>query len=260
MPFSESSGVKYFTFETLQHPALRHAVIARRGGNSPHPWESLNLGGTVGDQPERVRANLSRALAAIDLLPSSLSQVWQVHSAEIVRADSPNGDGSPAKADGMVTARPAVSLLMRFADCVPILVFDPVRIAIGVAHAGWLGTVRGVSIELVGSMIREFGSKPEDLTAGIGPSIGPDHYPVGPDVVAQVEAAFGAHSSQLLLPRDGQVVLDLWLANRWQLESTGIGSIEVAGICTACNLGDWYSHRGERGQTGRFGAVIALNA
>ena len=260
MPFSESSGVKYFTFETLQHTALRHAVIARRGGNSPRPWESLNLGGTVGDQPERVRANLNRALAAIDLSPSSLSQVWQVHSAQIVRADSPNGAGSPAKADGIVTARPELSLLMRFADCVPILVFDPVRIAIGVAHAGWLGTVRGVSIELVGSMMREFGSKPEDLIAGIGPSIGPDHYPVGPDVVAQVEAAFGAHSSQLLLPRDGQVVLDLWAANRWQLESAGIGSIEVAGICTACNLGDWYSHRGERGQTGRFGAVLALNA
>jgi hypothetical protein len=260
MPFSESSGVKYFTFETLQHPALRHAVIARRGGNSPRPWESLNLGGTVGDQPERVRANLSRALAAIDLSPSSLSQVWQVHSAQIVRADSPNGAGSPAKADGMVTARPELSLLMRFADCVPILVFDPVRIAIGVAHAGWLGTVRGVSIGLVSSMIREFGSKPEDLIAGIGPSIGPDHYPVGPDVVAQVEAAFGAHSSQLLLPQDGQVLLDLWSANRWQLESAGIGSIEVAGICTACNLGDWYSHRGERGQTGRFGAVLALNA
>jgi len=260
MPFVESSGVKYYTFETPQHPALRHAVIARRGGNSPRPWESLNLGGTVGDQPERVRANLGRALAAIDLLPSSLSQVWQIHSAEIVRVDSPNGAGSPAKADGMVTARPALSLLMRFADCVPILVFDPVRIAIGVAHAGWLGTVRGVSIELVSSMIREFGSKPEDLIAGIGPSIGPDHYPVGPDVVAQVEAAFGARSSHLLLPRDGQVVLDLWSANRWQLESTGIGSIEVAGICTACNLGDWYSHRGERGQTGRFGAVLALNA
>lgn len=260
MAFSESSGVKYYTFETLRHPALRHAVIARRGGNSPRPWESLNLGGTVGDQPERVRANLSRALAAIDLSPSSLSQVWQVHSAQIVRADSPNGAGSPAKADGMVTARPELSLLMRFADCVPILMFDPVRIAIGVAHAGWLGTVRGVSIELVSSMIREFGSKPEDLIAGIGPSIGPDHYPVGPDVIAQVEAAFGAHSSQLLLPQDGQVLLDLWSANRWQLESTGIGSIEVAGICTACNLGDWYSHRGERGQTGRFGAVLALNA
>jgi len=260
MPFVESSGVKYFTFETLQHPAFRHAIIARRGGNSPHPWESLNLGGTVGDQPERVRANLSRALAAVDLSPSSLSQVWQVHSAEIVRADSPNWAGSPVKADGLVTARPALSLLMRFADCVPILVFDPVRIAIGVGHAGWLGTVRGVSIELVRAMVREFGSRPEDLIAGLGPSIGPDHYPVGPDVVAQVEAVFGAHSSQFLLPREGQVVLDLWSANRWQLESTGIGSVEVAGICTACNLADWYSHRGERGQTGRFGAVLALNA
>ena len=160
----------------------------------------------------------------------------------------------------MVTAQPGLSLLMRFADCVPVLVFDPVRVAIGVAHAGWLGTVRGVSLELVRTMIREFGSRPEDLIAGLGPSIGPDHYPVGPEVAAQVEAAFGSYAGQLLLPRDGQVVFDLWSANRWQLESTGIGSVEVAGICTACNLEDWYSHRGERGQTGRFGTVLALTA
>lgn len=260
MPFHDSSGVRFFTFETLQHSALRQAVLTRRGGNSPHPWSSLNLGGTIGDQPERVRANLSQAVAAVDLSTASLAQVWQVHSAEIVRADTPNQAGSPVKADGMVTASPGVGLLMRFADCVPILVFDPIRIAIGLGHAGWLGTVRGVSIQLVSSMVLEFGSRPEDLIAGLGPSIGPDHYPVGPEVVAQVEAAFGARSSELLLPQDGQVSFDLWAANRIQLESTGIRSVEIAGICTACNLDDWYSHRGERGQTGRFGAVLALNA
>lgn len=214
----------------------------------------------MGDQPERVRTNLSRSLTAVDRSTASLAQVWQVHSADIVRADSPNGAGSPVKADGIITARPGVSLLMRFADCVPILVFDPIRIAIGVAHAGWLGTVRGVSLQLVRSMVREFGSRPEHLIAGLGPSIGPDHYPIGKEVAAQVEAAFGARSPQLLLPRDGQVVFDLWAANRWQLESAGIRSVEIAGICTACNLEDWYSHRGERGQTGRFGAVIALDA
>ena len=260
MPFIESSGIRYFTFETLHHSALRHAMLTRRGGSSPHPWTSLNLGGTIGDQPDRVRANLDKAMAAVSVSTASLAQVWQVHSAEIVRADSPNQAGSPAKADGMVTARPGMSLLMRFADCVPILVFDPTRIAIGLGHAGWLGTVRGVSIQLVNRMVREFGSRPEDLIAGIGPSIGPDHYPVGPEVAAQVEAAFGAHSSELLQTRDGQVVFDLWAANRQQLESAGVRSVEVAGICTACHLDDWYSHRGERGQTGRFGAVLALNA
>ncbi|MGH2619938.1 MAG: peptidoglycan editing factor PgeF [Anaerolineales bacterium] len=260
MPFHESSGIRFFTFETLQHPALRHAILTRRGGSSPHPWTSLNLGGTIGDQPERVRANLSQAMAAADSSTASLAQVWQVHSADVIRADAPNEGVGPVKADGMVTAQPGVSLLMRFADCVPILVFDPIRIAIGVAHAGWLGTVRGVSIQLVSSMVREFGSRPEDLIAGLGPSIGPDHYPVGSEVAAQVEAAFGARSSELLVPRDGQVFFDLWGANRWQLESTGIRSVELAGICTACHLEDWYSHRGERGQTGRFGAVLALNA
>jgi hypothetical protein len=260
MPFEAVSGLRLYRFESLRHPTVQHAFFTRRGGASPAPWASLNLGATVGDDADRVRSNLSRALGALRLSPNRLAQVWQVHSADILRVDDPSPPGSPIRADGMVTQVPGLNLLMRFADCVPILVFDPVRSVIGIAHAGWLGTVRQIAARLVEKLRSEFRSHPGDLIAGLGPSIGPDHYPIGPEVVDQVRATFGPASDQHLRARDGQVAFDLWSANRAQLEAAGVGSIEVTEICTACALDDWYSHRGEHGRTGRFGAVFGLVA
>jgi copper oxidase (laccase) domain-containing protein len=105
-----------------------------------------------------------------------------------------------------------------------------------------------------------FGTNPDELLAGLGPSIGPDHYAVGNDVVDAVRNALGPLADELLTIREGQTYLDLWLASRRLLEGEGVGSIEVAGLCTACHLEDWYSHRGEGGKTGRFGALMALGA
>ncbi len=96
--------------------------------------------------------------------------------------------------------------------------------------------------------------------AAIGPSIGVDHYEVGPDVISQVEQSFGPDANRLIELRDGRTHLDLWAANRIQLEKSGVEKIEVAGLCTACHLDDWFSHRGEKGKTGRFGALIALQS
>jgi hypothetical protein len=148
--------------------------------------------------------------------------------------------------------------MMRFADCVPVLLHDPVRGVVGLAHAGWMGTVRGTITAAVSAMQSGFGSAPEDIRAGIGPSIGPDHYQVGEDVAAQVRQAFGPDSDRLLAVRDGSIFFDLWAANRLHLQRAGVRQIELAGLCTACHLDDWYSHRAEHGRTGRFGALIAL--
>jgi copper oxidase (laccase) domain-containing protein len=109
-------------------------------------------------------------------------------------------------------------------------------------------------------MQARFGSKPGDILAGIGPSIGPDHYEVGPDVVAQVRQAFGPSASSSLGNHGGATHFDLWAANRLTLENAGVRQIELAGLCTACHTGDWYSHRAEKGRTGRFGAILALNS
>ena len=147
---------------------------------------------------------------------------------------------------------------MRFADCVPILFYDPKKAVVGIAHAGWLGTVRGAARSAVETMQARYGCKPQDLLAAIGPSIGPDHYEIGPDVIERVRQAFGADADRLLETRTGRVYLDLWTANFLQLQKTGVEQIEMAKICTACHVEDWFSHRAEKGRTGRFGALIGL--
>ena len=258
MPFTHSGELRLFQFESLLQHNLQHAVFTRRGGVSPHPWQSLNLCGTVGDEPERVRHNKRLALAALDCDPDSVFDVWQVQSNRVLVAESPRGEQKPSQADAIITNRPELTLLMRFADCVPILLYDPVRSAVGMVHAGWLGTVLKVAAEAVLAMQQTFGSQPTDLLAGIGPSIGPDHYPVGPEVVDQVRGAFGEEADRHLHPRDGEVCLDLWSANHSLLAHLGVGFIEQSGLCTACHPEDWYSHRGDRGRTGRFGAAVSL--
>jgi hypothetical protein len=257
MPFIQQNGLRYYQFDSLQ---IRHAVFTRQGGTSPEPWNSLNVGGTVGDEIERVRKNRLLSFEALGCKPESIFDVWQVHSADAVCADAPRPLHEPyQKADIILTDKPDVTLFMRFADCVPILVHDPVRDVAGIAHAGWLGTVRDVAGATVNTMRERYGSNPADVIACIGPSIGPDHYEVGEDVIAQVKGTFGGESEGMLPPRNGRFYFDLWKANRSLLERAGVTRIELAGICTACRTDDWYSHRAEKGKTGRFGALISLS-
>jgi YfiH family protein len=266
MPFQSRAGVRYFSFESLDS-GVTQAVFTRQGGVSPQPWASLNVGGTVGDQPERVRKNRQRAFAALGRDPVTLFDVWQVHGVNVVIAEAPHPPQSPhQKADAILTDKADVTLFMRFADCVPVLLYDPVRKVVGLAHAGWMGTVRGTLRATVEAMRARFGTRPADLQAAIGPSIGPDHYAVGADVVAQVRQAFGEDASGLLstimvaqsATINSGIHFDLWAANRLLLEQAGVRHIEAADLCTACHVDDWYSHRAEKGRTGRFGAMIGL--
>jgi YfiH family protein len=260
MPFDQIGEVRFFTFKSLNRPGLKHAAFTRRGGVSPSPWASLNLGGTVGDDRPRVLENKRRALKVAGRHEESLHEVWQVHSADVVHAQAPRGQQALQQADAMITSNPQVTLLMRFADCVPVFLYDPVRQAVGLVHAGWLGTARQTVVQAARAMRDAFGTNPAELLAGLGPSIGPDHYIVGDEVVQAVRQSLGPLADELLTVCQGQVHLDLWLANRRLLEGEGVGSIEVSGLCTACHLEDWYSHRAEGGKTGRFGALMALSA
>jgi YfiH family protein len=256
MPFHQSDNIRYFHFETIQ---ARHAIFTRQGGLSPEPWQSLNVGGTVGDESKRVRANRNLSLQALGRDPATVFDVWQVHGADVACATAPRPDSEPVRqADIILTDQPAVTLYMRFADCVPILVYDPRRGVVGLAHAGWKGTLEDVVNSTVSAMRTQYGSQPSDIVAGIGPSIGPDHYEIGPDVILQVKQKFGDRSEQVLQSHNGRIHFDLWETNRLLLERAGVGNIEAAGICTACNTQDWFSHRAEKGRTGRFGALISL--
>ena len=257
MPFQHHDNLRFFQFNTLQ---AKHAIFTRHGGLSPEPWHSLNVGGTVGDDLTRVRANRNMSLKVMGCAPESVFDVWQVHGADVVCATAPRPDTeSVRQADIILTDKPELTLYMRFADCVPILFHDPRKGVVGVAHAGWVGTLRDVATAAINAMTKQYGSNPADVIAGIGPSIGPDHYEVGSDVILQVMQKFGDDSEQLLKSNNGKIHFDLWKTNRILLEKAGVEKIEVAEICTACNTNDWFSHRAEKGRTGRFGALISLH-
>ena len=256
MPFVDHNDLRYFQFETLK---TRHAIFTRHGGVSPQPWGSLNVGGTVGDELDRVRKNRQLSFRALGRAPESIFDVWQVHSADVVCAQAPRLESeSVRQADIILTDKAEVSLFMRFADCVPILVHDPRNGVVGVAHAGWMGTLRDVAGSMISAMKSNYHSNPADVIACIGPSIGPDHYEIGADVILQVMQKFGDDSEQVLRSVNGKIHFDLWKTNQILLERAGVGKIEIANVCTACHTNDWFSHRAEKGRTGRFGALITL--
>ena len=255
----ETEGLRYFQFDSLLSDNLTQAVFSRRGGVSPVPWDSLNLGSTVGDEPVRVSKNKSKLLAAIGYFPDQLAQINQVHSAHVEVVNKPLDRNSVlVQGDAMISNTPGLLMLMRFADCVPIMFFDPVKNAAGIAHAGWKGTVKEVAISVVNELKKQFGTDPSDLITGIGPSIGPDHYEVGENVIEEVKSIFPNNWDQILITSPDSVKLDLWEANKISLKKAGVKHIETAEICTVCNVDDWYSHRAENGKTGRFAAVIGL--
>jgi purine-nucleoside/S-methyl-5'-thioadenosine phosphorylase / adenosine deaminase len=183
-----------------------------------------------------------------------------VHGDRVMVIDAPRPlTREHEKADALITNKHDVTLLMRFADCVPIFLYDPVKQVIGIAHAGWMGTVKKIGLKTVQKMETVFGVNPGDVLAGIGPSIGPNEYEIGDDVIEAVRVAFPDDVEDLLLKKqNGSVHLDLWSANRLALIEAGVARIEIAGISTAAHTDDWFSHRAENGKTGRMGALIAL--
>jgi len=258
MSFAEPDGLRYYRFDIFPKNLL-NAVFTRRGGVSPAPWTSLNLSVSTGDEPARVEENRARAFNALRCDPASVQDVWLAHGVDVVHASAPRPLDDPTpRADILFTDNPEVALFMRFADCVPLLFHDPKNGVIGIAHAGWMGTAKGVAEVSINAMRERYGSNPADVIVGIGPSISADHYEVGEEVAAQFREKFGADSEEILERRDGKIYLDLWRANALQLQKMGVEQIQISGLCTACHLDDWYSHRAEKGRTGRFGALVAM--
>lgn len=251
-------SLRYYQFDGWQ--GVRHGIFTRQGGHSQAPWASLNTGGNVGDDSSAVRHNHEVMYAALGVNGSRACTVWQVHGIDTVLVTVPvRGRRWLALADGMVTDRPDTPLVMRFADCTPVLCYDPVQGVIGMGHAGWRGTVKGMAASLVKTLVQAYGCKPADIRAGIGPSIGPRRYQVGEEVVAAVQAYYGTTDGLVRRDsQDGTAYLDLWAANGLDLRRAGVEQIDVAGICTAERTDEFFSHRAEKGRTGRFGVVLAL--
>ena len=174
---------------------LVHGFSARQGGVSPAPFDALNMALHVGDDPALVWENRRRYFAALGLDAERICTIRQVHGTEIVRAvrrDAGRGarayEDALADADAVITNDSGVPLMLCFADCVPVLLYDPVHHAAGVVHAGWKGTVAEIGRKTVQRMAETFGSRPQDILAGIGPSIGACCFEVGEEVAAAVSA------------------------------------------------------------------------
>jgi YfiH family protein len=253
-----SAGLRS-TADLLRVDGVLARCTMRHGGVSEGPYASLNVALHVHDDPSRVLENRERAAAALGVPLDSFVFAQQTHGAhvEIVTAadrgrgvrDYESGYGAT---DALITRETGTVLAITVADCVPVLLFDPVTPAAGIAHAGWRGTVAQVARRTVEAMQSAFGTRPEDVIAAIGPSIGPDSFEVGRDVAAAFPDARPKGA--------GTFTLDLWTANANDLVAAGVpaSQIEVAGIDTFTDE-RFFSHRRDgHPHTGRFLAVAVL--
>lgn len=254
-----TSGLVYYQFEIFKGFPLVHGIFSRKGGISPVPWNSLNLSVSSGDTYTNVLENRKRVFNALNLDNNSVCDVWLVHGTKVHDATRPRAIGSPhKKADVIATSKKGLSLLMLFADCVPIFLFDPVNNAIAIAHAGWKGSLNKVADIAIKALGVKYCSKPCEILAGIGPSIGPDHYEVGTDVLKLAANQFGSCADRYFKTVNGKNYMDLWSMNEDTLRESGVTRIEQSNICTACDTDEWFSYRAEKGDTGRFPAVFCL--
>ncbi|MHA6287451.1 peptidoglycan editing factor PgeF [Maricaulis sp. CAU 1757] len=241
---------------------LVHGFTTRQGGTSEGPYASLNLTRSRGDEAGRVADNRERVRQALGL--EQLVFATQVHGRSVLRVDGPPKGEQPAgEADALITNQPGLGLVCQTADCTPILIFDPVQRAVAAIHSGWRGTVQNIVEATVAALGEAYGSRPTDLLAAIGPSISPQNYRVGPEVVAEFEAVF-QQSGGILSPRDpeGGAHLDVGEACRRQLIIAGLPETHVqqSPLCTYADRTRFFSARRSHhdGETGVFGGQAGI--
>lgn len=204
--------------------------------------------------------NRARLFAWLGIAPDQVVNAEQVHGGEVARVSRADGGRVVPGADALITDDPDLVLMLQFADCVPVLLHDERRDAIGSAHAGWKGTAAAIAGRTVKRMRVDFGSEPKDLHAWIGPAIGQCCYEVSDEVADAVRTATPVDAPLVYPGPNGRPMLDLQGANRAQLLAAGVRpeNVHWRVTCTACQTDRWFSHRGENGQAGRHASLIAL--
>ena len=266
--WNEKKGVPYITFPSFQRLGIRHGFSTKGGGVSKGDCATMNMSFTRGDAEEDVNTNHRLFAETIGYKVENVILSNQVHETVVRRVDSSDlGKGVTRESDiigvdGLITNDPKAVLMTFFADCVPLLFYDPVKKAIGSSHSGWRGTVKRMGARTVEAMQQEFGCQPQDIHAVIGPSICQDCYEVSEDVIEEFREEFREDQWATLWESKGnhKYQLDLWEANRIVLEEAGVpdGQIEVSGYCTCCHADVLFSHRATNGHRGNLSAVITL--
>ncbi len=290
-----SGSVSYLQFDLFQQfPEVQHGIFTRKGGYSHPPFAGLNTARSInGDKIENIVRNRWRALQALNLDETPTITLWQVHGSQIVTYTSRDTwrtdwayqsyferkwtTEAIHKGDALITQERGISLTLSFADCVPIVLYDPTQHIIGITHGGWRGTARGIVLATIEEMHKQFGCRSQDIHVGIGPAIGDCCY----EVSEQVRQFFIGSTNFAEMPtaehhrepvRESVVFLEqrfidrtslrlnLQATNRKQLLMAGVPArqIEVMEICTSCNTDRFFSHRAENGNTGRFVVVMSL--
>jgi YfiH family protein len=253
----------------LKYREIGHFVTTRAGKDGNLGQKAFNLSFNVGDKARNVVSNRQILSKTLQIPPGGMATAKQVHGTRVgvlgnAVQDKGTGDydGALEATDALVTDVPGICPTILVADCVPILLYDPTKKAVGAVHAGWKGTLGLIAKKTVDIFQEHFGSSPKDMIAGIGPSIGPCCFQVGPEVVAQIVETFGTHRDYVSKrSADGHGYFDLWEANQQQLLQSGLHeeNVEVARVCSCCDPSRLYfSHRGEKGKAGRFGAGVFI--
>ena len=251
--------VPYLRFSSFPDDGLQHAVFTRQGGVSPAPFDTLNLSVSVPDDRDNVYANRRRAYGLYNRDTHDVVHAHLVHGNDVARVTRADNGSWVSHVDAIISDEPGCALTMNFADCAPIVLYDVQRRAVGLGHAGWKGAVVDLPGAMVRAMQREFGSDPTGLLAAVGPCIGACCYEVGETVIDAVRDAFREPQSLLVQNNGPRPHFDLPQANRRNLARAGVRHIEMSGLCTACRTDLFFSHRAEKGRTGRFGAIIVLD-
>lgn len=266
MLITKNQEVLLYKFKKLSlAERILHFVSTRLGGISESPYQELNLGLHVGDVSASVLSNRMRLMKSVGIPLNHVVTCNQTHGGNVTIVDAlmkgmgaNTYDSALPDTDALITNQKDICLMVTVADCVPIILFDPEKSVIGVVHAGWKGTVLNITGNTIKKMAQIYGSVPQNIIAGIGPSIGPAKYEVGPEVV-EIANSNLLPTNVIRTTKEGRTYFDLWKANLYQLLKAGLSrkNIELAGICTFTNNATFYSHRREK-NTGRFCAAILL--
>lgn len=259
--FQCKNGIEFIN---IKLPRAWAVFSTKGGGLSSYPYSTLNLALHVGDDEQAVLGNRKIFAQAVGFSFEDVVCAQQVHGCEIKTVDVKErgrgtkdyGDALP-ETDGMITGDQQVILAAFFADCVPVYAVDPVKGVVGLAHAGWKGTLNGIAGRLIQKMETDFKTDPRSCFAFIGPSIGPCCYEVGEDIINKLNDPLLLNNC--CFEKDGKWFLDLWEMNRRVLLNAGLTSehIGIGGICTSC-CQSFFSYRRDLGRTGRMAAFIRL--
>ncbi len=262
-------GVPYLSFRALAESGMTvDGFSTRMGGVSTGKFATMNFSYHRGDDPEHVLENYSRMARALGVDRNRMVVSWQTHTTNVrlvTGADAGKGvirERDYRDVDGMICDVPGITLVTFYADCVPLYFLDRRRRAIGLSHSGWRGTAEKMGRVTLDAMKAAFGTRPEDVTACIGPSICRDCFEVGEEVIEVFFRAFVRKDWDSLWHkgRPGKYQLDLWKANQLILMESGVPeeNISVTNICTRCNSSYLFSHRKEGAERGNLAAFLGL--